>query len=81
MARGWGKNEEDLGAEKEEAAQEKKSVARFSSPEEAQKAARRHTLELSLARIREELSRTTHETRRKALQQAKEDLELQLGKL
>ena len=75
MARGWGANEEDLGAQKEEAREERESE-RTSRAQRVASAeiARRRGLELSLARIEELLSRTENADRRRALETAKAEL-------
>ena len=74
MARGWGKSEEDLGAEKEHAREARdKDEARPSGPL-AEEVARRRSLELSLARIEELLAKTENPDRRRALETAKSEL-------
>lgn len=73
MARGWGKSEEDLGAEKEET----RRAARAAGPatrEERAAVERRRSLELSLARVEDELGKTEYPARRQALEMAKADL-------
>lgn len=80
MARGWGRSEEDLGAEKEEM----RRAARSAGPatrEERHAAERRRSLELSLARIADELAQTAHAARREALEQAQRELRSQLDAL
>ncbi|MGE5279064.1 MAG: hypothetical protein ACM3SU_18880 [Acidobacteriota bacterium] len=72
MARGWGKSGEDLGAEKEQARQERGST-------EGRRAdARREVLirglRLSLARIEEQLGKTVNPVRRQALEAARAEL-------
>ncbi len=74
MARGWGKSEEDLGAEKEQAREERRREGIWRSPQEAERLAKRRSLELSLARIDEQLSKTSHPDRRKALEIARAEL-------
>jgi hypothetical protein len=78
MARGWGKNEEDLQAEKESARDERSSASDAARRADARRKAERHAIELSLARIAEQLERTTHPERREALEAARRELE---GKL
>jgi hypothetical protein len=75
VARGWGKSEEDLGADKEHAreAREEASSARPSRAL-ADEAARRRSLELSLARIEDLLAKTRNPDRRRALETAKAEL-------
>jgi hypothetical protein len=75
MARGWGKNEEDLEAEKEAAREEQTSAADAGHRIDALRKAERHAIELSLARIADQLSRTTHPDRRAALEAAQRELE------
>jgi hypothetical protein len=81
MARGWGRSEEDLAADKEQAgARTGGGRGRISGAEQL---ARRRTIELSLARIRDELARTppAHEGRVRALEAARADLSQQLAEL
>ena len=74
MARGWGKNEEDLGAEREHAREAAaKDAARPPRPV-AGEIARRRSLELSLARIDELLEKTQNPDRRRALETARAEL-------
>jgi hypothetical protein len=79
MARGWGRSEEDLGAEKEQARDEKGSSAgkRKDSGLEAQ----RRTLRLSLARIEEQLAKGPAAARRQALESAREEIQKRLAEL
>jgi hypothetical protein len=79
MARGWGRSEEDLGAEKEQARDEKGSSAgkRKDSGLEAQ----RRTLRLSLARIEEQLAKGPAGARRQALESAREEIQKRLAEL
>ena len=79
MARGWGKSEEDLGAEKEHAREAAEQAAARPSPEQGQEAARRRSLELSLARIDDLLAKTESRERRHALEAAKVELIERLG--
>ena len=51
MARGWGKSEEDMEAEKEHAREAAERAAARPSREAAERLSRRRSLELSLARI------------------------------
>jgi hypothetical protein len=81
MARGWGRSEEDLAADKEqERAKASGAGGRIAS---AEVVARRRAISLSLARIRDERSRTppAHERRLAALDAAERDLEAELAKL
>lgn len=75
MARGWGKSEEDLPAEKESAREDRSATSDAARRADARVRAERHAIELSLARIAEQLSRTTNPERRKALEAARADLE------
>lgn len=79
MARGWGKSEEDLGAEKEQARADRERATASPSHPDAERMARRRTIEMSLARIREELGKTTHPERRAALEAARRELEEKLN--
>jgi hypothetical protein len=74
MARGWGRSEEDQGAEKEQAHEADSSPAGGAVSSEAVLAAKRRSLELSLARIEELLAKTTHPARRVALESAKAEI-------
>jgi hypothetical protein len=80
MARGWGASEEDLGAQKEQAREERESEnQRAASRAAGAEKARRRGLELSLARIEDLLSRTQNADRRRALETAKAELLERLG--
>lgn len=79
MARGWGKSEEDLGAEKEQARQE--CQAGGGPRKDRTLLARRRTIELSLARIDEQLAATANPVRRSALESARRELAEQLARL
>ena len=79
MARGWGKSEEDLGAEKEQAREGAEKAAARPSREQAEQIARRRSLELSLARIEDLLRKTENPERRRALETAKAELLERLG--
>ena len=81
MARGWGRSEEDLEAEKEQARQERGNAKGRRSPAETKRLTERRSLELTLARIREQLPKVRGEERRKALETAKADVEKRLEKL
>jgi hypothetical protein len=74
MARGWGKNEEDLQAEKESARDEQGTASNAARRDDAKRKAERHAIELSLARIAEQLGRTSHPERREALETARREL-------
>ena len=80
MARGWGRSEEDLGAEKEhakEAAHAPGSGARA----DARAAAEARSIRLSLARIEDQLKHTTNDARRGALESARRELSERLAGL
>lgn len=79
MARGWGKNEEDLAAEKEQAREERGRAA--GSKSDALLEARRRSLKLSLARVQELLEATKSPARRQALEAAREELLERLQRL
>jgi hypothetical protein len=74
VARGWGKSEEDLGAEKEHAREASEKAAARPSRAHAEEASRRRGLELSLARIEELLGKTENPARRRALEAARAEL-------
>jgi hypothetical protein len=74
MARGWGKSEEDLGAEKEHAREAAEKAAARPTRGLAGEVARRRSLELSLARIEDLLAKTQNLDRRRALEAAKAEL-------
>lgn len=74
MARGWGKNEEDLGAEKEAAREAAEKAAARPSRAHAAELTRRRSLELSLARIEDLLEKTENPARRRALETARAEL-------
>jgi hypothetical protein len=74
MARGWGKNEEDLGADKEHAREAADKAAARPSRAHAEEAARRRGLELSLARIEDLIAKTGNAARRAALETARAEL-------
>ena len=73
MARGWGRSEEDLGAEKEQAAEEKGAGSSVRRPDAEATAARRR-LEMALARIDELLAKNPSPARRQALETARSEL-------
>ncbi len=79
MARGWGRSEEDLGADKETQREHVKTVG--GPRAEAQRAAERRSIELSLANVEQELAKAEHPLRRTMLETAKKDLEARLTAL
>lgn len=74
MARGWGRSEEDLEAEKEEARATRDLAPARPSAVEALREQERRKLQLSLARVNEQLGRTSHPDRRRALEAARSEL-------
>ena len=81
MARGWGRSEEDLGAEKEHAREAAEKSAARPSRAHAEDVSRRRSLELSLARIEDLLAKTENPDRRRALETAKSELRKRLENL
>ncbi|MEO8432984.1 MAG: hypothetical protein ABI592_15880 [Acidobacteriota bacterium] len=77
MARGWGKSEEDMGAEKEHARDARASGS--GTRTDAERSAKVHAIRLSLARIEEQLALTANEPRRRALETARRELQDQLA--
>jgi hypothetical protein len=77
MARGWGRSEEDQGAEKEQAKEARGSAVGASH--DAVAAGKRRSLELSLARIEDLLSKTTNPARRDALESARTEIQERLA--
>jgi hypothetical protein len=74
VARGWGKSEEDLGADKEHAKEANEKSAARPSRSHAEQIARRRGLELSLARVEDLLAKTENPARRSALETARAEL-------
>ena len=74
MARGWGKSEEDVGADKEHAREADEKSAARPSRSHAEQIARRRGLELSLARVEDLLAKTGNPARRSALETARAEL-------
>jgi hypothetical protein len=79
MARGWGRSEEDLGAEKEAAREAAQKAAARPDRAHAEELVRRRSLELSLARIDDLLGKTENPGRRHALESARAELLERLG--
>lgn len=79
MARGWGKSEEDLGADKEHAREAAEKSAARPSRAHADEMARRRALELSLARIEDLLGKTDNPARKAALETARAELQERLA--
>ncbi len=80
MARGWGRSEEDLGAEKEHAREARRAPG-VGSGQDAQRRIEAHGIELSLARIEDQLAKTSNEARRRALEIARRELRDRLAAL
>ena len=78
MARGWGKSEEDLGADKEHAKEAARAPA-GGARDDARRRAEAHSIRLSLARVHEQLANTTNAVRRQALETARRELEERLA--
>ena len=74
MARGWGRSEEDQGAEREQAREAKGAPEGGSAHSDAVLAGKRRSLELSLARIDDLLSKTSNAARRAALESARAEI-------
>ena len=81
MARGWGRSEEDLAADKEQAQEKRGSAAGGDKDRPAREAAKRRGLELSLARVEDLLSKTENADRRRALETARAELTERLEEL
>jgi len=79
VARGWGKSEEDVGAEKEDAREARERESARPSRDAAERMAKRRSLELSLARIEELLAKTENPDRRSALETARAELRERLA--
>jgi hypothetical protein len=79
MARGWGRSEEDQDAEKEQAKEARGSGSGASR--DSVTTVKRRSLELSLARIDDLLSKTTNPARREALESARAEIQERLAGL
>lgn len=73
MARGWGRSEEDQPGDKEQARADRKPRP-SPPPGELERLKKRRSIELSLARIEEQLTKMRHPERRKALEVARQEL-------
>jgi len=73
MARGWGRSEEDLGADKEAASEERRS-GRGARRADSESIESERALAMALARIADQLAKTTSPARRRALEAAREEL-------
>lgn len=80
MARGWGRNEEDLGAEKEHAKEASRAPG-SGTPADARRIVEARSIRLSLARVDDQLAHTTNEGRRRALETARRELTDRLAAL
>jgi hypothetical protein len=80
MARGWGKSEEDLGADKEHA-KEAGNAPGAGARLDAHRRSEARSIRLSLARIADQLALTTNPSRRNALESARLELEGRLAAL
>ncbi len=78
MARGWGRSEEDQEADREQARQDRKQPGVRRPEAETRRLAERRSLELALARIREQLPKVWNPERRLALETAQQELEKRL---
>jgi hypothetical protein len=79
MARGWGRSEEDQPGDKEHASSAESSSS--FSPEARERLKQKHVIELSLARIEEQLAATSSRERRSALESARAELREKLARL
>jgi hypothetical protein len=81
VARGWGRSEEDLAADKEQVKEGRGGAAGGEKDRAAREAARRRGLELSLARVEDLLSKTDNPDRRRALETARAELSERLQEM
>lgn len=78
MARGWGRSEEDQGAERDQAREAKGAPAGGAMHSDAALTGKRRSLDLSLARIEDLLTKTSNAARREALESARAEIEERL---
>jgi hypothetical protein len=78
MARGWGRSEEDQEADREQAREDRSRRGARRPKAETKRMAERRSLELALARIREQLPKVSSPERRRALEGARQELEKRL---
>jgi hypothetical protein len=78
MARGWGRSEEDQEADREQARENGNRRGARRPEAETKRMAERRSLELALARIREQLPKIQNPERRRALEAARQELEQRL---
>jgi hypothetical protein len=81
MARGWGKDAEDVEQEAEERARARSEPRLDDSPEARARRERTEALRLSRARTLEQLERSTNRARREMLQRTLRSLEAELETL
>jgi hypothetical protein len=74
VARGWGRSEDDLAADKEQVKENRGGATGGEKVRAARAASRRRGLELSLARVEDLLSKTENPDRRRALETARAEL-------
>lgn len=79
MARGWGRSEEDQGAEKEDARDERASASGRRG--DAITEGKRRSLRLTLARVEDLLGKTQNPARLQALEAARAELQERLARL
>jgi hypothetical protein len=72
MARGWGRSEEDLAADREQSRDERGQSGGHRA--DAERESKRRGLQLSLARIEQLLAAATNPARRQALETARAEL-------
>lgn len=75
MARGW---ESKAVESQQDDARRARPAGPGLSPDERQRAARRRELQLSLARVRDDLTRAAHPAHRRTLEDARRALEAEL---
>ena len=78
MARGW--ESKEVESQQEQAETERRAKKQAFTREQVEETARRHLIELDIARIERELSATPHPRRRAQLQAALDHLRRQLDK-
>ncbi len=78
MARGWGRSEEDQEADREQVREERGQRGVRRPEAETRRMTERRSLELALARIREQLPKVSNPERRRALETARQELEKRL---
>jgi len=81
MARGWGRSEEELQADKEQEREARGAPRSRLTEAERKNLKEKRAVELALARIREQLPKVRSPQRRRALEAAREDLEKRLAQL